>query len=39
MENYFHAAVFLGFEGLVEIRAISEVSAAVGDKEDQRPHA
>src|ERR1700722_4737031 len=33
MEHDFHAAVLLGFEGLVEIGAVSEIGAAVGDQE------
>jgi hypothetical protein len=33
MEDHFHAAVLLGFEGLVKIRAVSEIHAAVGDEE------
>jgi hypothetical protein len=31
MEHDFHAALFLGFEGLIEIGALSEIRAAVGD--------
>jgi hypothetical protein len=33
MEDDFHAPVLLGFEGLVEIGAVSEIRAAVGDEE------
>ena len=32
MEHDFHAAVLLGFEGLIEIGAVSEIGAAVGDE-------
>ena len=28
-----HAAALFGFEGLIEIGAVSEIGAAVGDKE------
>src|ERR1700722_14624178 len=37
MEHHFHAAVLLGFEGLIEIGAVSEIGAAVGD-ENGRVH-
>src|ERR1700733_13428118 len=33
MEDHFHAAVLLVFEGLIEVGTISEVRAAVGDEE------
>jgi hypothetical protein len=33
VKHDFHAAVLLGFEGLVKIWAVSEIRAAVGDKE------
>jgi hypothetical protein len=33
MERHFHAAILFGFEGLIEIGAVSEIGAAVGDKE------
>ncbi len=33
MEDHFHAAVLLGFEGLIEIGAVREIRAAVGDEE------
>ena len=32
VEYHFHAAVLLGFEGLIEIGAVSEIRAAVGDE-------
>src|SRR3984957_11074364 len=32
MEDHFHAAVLLRFEGLIEIGAVSEIFAAVGDE-------
>jgi hypothetical protein len=31
--NTFHAAILFGFEGLLAIGAVSEIGAAVGDKE------
>ena len=33
----FHTAVLLGLEGLIEIGTVSEIRAAVGDKEGQSP--
>ena len=33
MEHHFHAAILLVFEGLIEIGAVGEIRAAVGDKE------
>jgi hypothetical protein len=33
MEDHFHAAVLLVCESLIEIGAVSEISAAVGDEE------
>ena len=33
MEHHFHAAVLLGFEGLIEIGPLREIGAAVGDEE------
>src|SRR5580704_8991377 len=33
MEDHFHAAVLLGFEGLIEIGAVREIRAAVGNEE------
>jgi hypothetical protein len=33
MEDHFHAAVLLVFEGPREIGAVSEIRAAVGDEE------
>jgi hypothetical protein len=33
MEHHFHASILLRLEGLIEIGAVSEISAAVGDEE------
>ena len=33
MEHHFHTPVLFGFEGLIEIGAVSEIGAAVGDEE------
>jgi hypothetical protein len=33
MEHHFHTPILFGFEGLIEIRAVSEIGAAVGDEE------